>query len=158
NGAAGAGSLWAKNYPAAQKYFSTAVATDPNAPDILGDVYFASIAYLSPKPINPIGLWYAAHAVALSNNNAQINTYGGNKHLRFHSPDASDDHWNEIVAAAKTQPVPPPDFNVPPAPTDREVANGMCGKLNPATADIASLVYMFQYADPQVAQECLTKL
>jgi len=86
NGAAGRGALNLKDNAAAQKYFSQAVALDPNS---LGDVYATAVSYLELKPvssINPVGLWYAARAVALSANNpqsnAQIDKYGHAKYQR----------------------------------------------------------------------------
>src|SRR5439155_5410726 len=111
NGAAARGALNLKDYPAAQKYFSEAVALDPNS---LGDTYAAAVAYLEPKPINPTGLWYAARAVSLSANNpqssAQIDRYGHSKYLRYHGADPTDDHWKELVTQAATQTAPPAGF------------------------------------------------
>ena len=63
NGAAARGALNLKDYPAAQKFFSQAIALDPNS---LGDVYAAAVSFLEPKPINPLGLWYAARATAFA--------------------------------------------------------------------------------------------
>src|SRR4051812_22911166 len=66
NGAAGRGALNLKDFANAQKYFAEAVTIDPNN---LNDVYGAALAYLTPQPVNPLGLWYAARSVALGKGN-----------------------------------------------------------------------------------------
>ena len=159
NGAAARGALNLKDYPAAQKFFSEAVALDPNS---LGDVYAAAVAYLEPKPINPLGLWYAARAVALSASNpqstAQIDKYGHAKYLRYHGADPTDDHWKEIVAQAATQTAPPQGFTVPPAPTPAQQAAKLAGTKDPKTMDFADLETVFGNAEPAVSQQVLTAI
>jgi tetratricopeptide (TPR) repeat protein len=159
NGAAARGALNLKDYAAAQKYFSEAVALDPNS---LGDVYAAAVAYLEPKPPNPLGLWYAARAVALSANNpqskAQIDKYGHAKYQRYHGADPTDDHWQELVTQAATQTVPPQGFNVPPAPTPAQQAAKLAQTKDPKTMDFADLETVFGNAEPAVSQQVLTAI
>src|SRR5260370_14385962 len=99
NGAAGRGSLNNKDYPSAQKYFQAALETelrmDPNDPGQLQNVYPLAIAYLTPKPINVVGLWYIARAVALSQGAAQteIAKYGKAKYYYYHR---SEEHTSEL--------------------------------------------------------------
>jgi hypothetical protein len=159
NGAAGRGALNLKDYPAAQKFFSEAAALEPNA---LGDVYAAAVSYLEPKPINPLGLWYAARATALSANNpasnAAIDKYGHAKYLRFHGADPTDDHWKELVAQATTQNAPPAGFSVPPAPTPAQQAAKLAQTKDPKTMDFADLETVFGNAEPAVSQQVLTAI
>jgi hypothetical protein len=152
--ASGLGSLNAKDYSAAQKSLQAAVDIGPND---LTNVYYLALAYLTPKPLNPAGLWYAARAVNLSNNNKQIYDYGHNKYLRFHSPDKSDDHWDDVVRAA-AQPQPPAGFVIAPAPTDKEISAKMAANLDPKKITLGELEYIFLYADPQVSQDALAKM
>jgi len=163
NGAAARGALNTKDYAAAQKYFSQAVALDPNS---LGDVYAAAVSYLEPKapagPYDPIGLWYAARAVALSANNpqskAQIDKYGHAKYLRYHGADPTDDHWQELVAQAATQTAPPQGFTVPPAPTPAQQARKLIETKPANTMDFADLETVFGNADPADSQNLLAKI
>jgi tetratricopeptide (TPR) repeat protein len=159
NGAAARGALNMKDYPAAQKFFSEAVALDPNS---LGDVYAAAVSYLELKPINPLGLWYAARATALSANNpasnAQIDKYGHAKYQRYHGADPTDDHWKELVAQAATQNAPPAGFTVPPAPTPAQQAAKLAQTKDPKTMDFADLETVFGNAEPAVSQQVLTAI
>src|SRR6476661_8355952 len=111
NGAAGFGALQAKDYKNAQQHLQAAVTADPNN---LRDVYPLAISYLEDTPPNPLGLWYVARAVNLSNNNADVVKYGHYRYVKYHG---NDQGWNELLAAAKASPTPPANFTVAPAPT-----------------------------------------
>ncbi len=116
NGAVGFGALQAKDYKTAQQALQEAVTADPNN---IQNVYPLAVAFLEDKPMNPTGLFYAARAAALSNNNPDIVKYGRYKYIKYHG---GDDGWNELIAQAKGTPAPPAGFTVKPAPTPAEQA------------------------------------
>jgi hypothetical protein len=155
NGAAGRGALNLKDFPTAQKFFTEAVNIDPTN---LNDVYGAALAYLTPQPINPLGLWYAARAVALGKGNEQLDKYGHYKYQKFHGADPTDDHWKELVAAAATQTAPPAGFTVTPAPTPAQQAAKLAQTKDPKTMDFADLETVFGNAEPAVSQQVLTAI
>jgi tetratricopeptide (TPR) repeat protein len=161
NGAAGSGALNLKDFANAQKYFTQAVQLDPNS---LNDVYGAALAYLTPpvnatpQTYNPIGLWYAARAVALGKGNVQLDKYGHYKYLKYHGADPADDHWKELVAQAASQTAPPAGFTVPPAPTPAQQAKKLIDTKDPKTMDFADLETIFGNADPADSQNLLAKI
>jgi len=155
NGAAGRGALNLKDFPTAQKFFTEAVTIDPNN---LNDVYGAALAYLTPQPINPIGLWYAARSVALGKGNQQLDKYGHYKYQKFHGADPADDHWKDLVAGAATQTAPPQGFTVTPAPTPAQQAATLAQTKDPKTMDFADLETVFGNAEPAVSQQVLTAI
>jgi tetratricopeptide (TPR) repeat protein len=155
NGAAGRGALNLKDFPTAQKFFTEAVTIDPNN---LNDVYGAALAYLTPQPINPIGLWYAARSVALGKGNQQLDKYGHYKYQKFHGADPADDHWKDLVAEAATQTAPPQGFTVTPAPTPAQQAAKLAQTKDPKTMDFADLETVFGNAEPAVSQQVLTAI
>jgi tetratricopeptide (TPR) repeat protein len=120
NSAAGFCALQLKNYPVAEKYLRAAVENNPNA--TVADVYPLAVAYLEQKPPDPQGLYFAARAVDLSQGTpaqAQIQRYALAKYTRYHG---GQDGWDQLLAEARTSPMPPPNFQVAPAPTPAEQA------------------------------------
>ena len=155
NGSAGRGALNLKDFANAPKYFTEAVTIDPNN---LNDVYGAALAYLTPQPINPVGLWYAARATALGKGNQQLDKYGHYKYQKFHGADPADDHWQEIVTQAASQTAPPAGFTVTPAPTPAQQAAKLAQTKDPKTMDFADLETVFGNAEPAVSQQVLTAI
>ncbi len=148
NSAAGHGALMAKDYAAAQKYYRASVEANP---DNLNDVYFLSLAYLEPKPIDPQGLWFIARAVALSKNNAEITKYGRSKYRRYHGED--EDGWNQLLAQVKTVGLPPAGFEIKPAATPAEQAKTIAESQDPKKMDFGTWQLIFTYADDPTAQK-----
>lgn len=145
NGAAGRGALQQKDYAAAQKYFLTSVQ---GVPDNLADVYPLAVAYLEPKPINVVGLWWAARAVDLSKSNpasmAAISNYAKNKYVRYHG---GDDGWDQLLAQAQNSPMPPPNFTVAPAPTPAEQVKKIAESKDPKQMTFDEWQLIFTYGD-----------
>ncbi len=150
NGAAARGSLNNKDYPSAQKYFQAALDTelrmDPNDAGQLQNVYPLAVAYLTPKPINVVGLWYIARAVVLSQGAAQteIGKYGKAKYYYYHG---GDDGWDQLVAQAATQTTPPPNFSVAPAKTPAEQIQDLVKRTDPKQMDFDQWKLVFTYGD-----------
>lgn len=114
NGAAGFGALNSKDYATAQKDLTAAVADSGEKASFL-DVYQLALAALESNPINPVGLWYIAHAadVAPATAKAQIADYGRRKYAKYHG---AEDGWTDLLAAAQATALPPQNFSVAPAP------------------------------------------
>jgi hypothetical protein len=145
NGAAGRGALQQKDYAAAQKYFLTSVQ---GVPDNLADVYPLAVSYLEPKPMNVVGLWWAARAVDLSKSNpasmAAISNYGKNKYVHYHG---ADDGWDQLLAQAQNSPMPPPNFTVAPAPTPAEQVKKIAESKDPKQMTFDEWQLIFTYGD-----------
>jgi tetratricopeptide (TPR) repeat protein len=148
NGAAGFGALQAGDYPNAQKYLGAAVNANPTD---LSNVYPLALAYLQPKPLNPLGFWYGARAINLSKSNAaanaQITKYVQNKYENYHG---GTDGWDQILAAAAASPNPPANFSVvqeTPATHAAKIAQSG----DPKTMDFGSWQIVLTDADPPVA-------
>jgi tetratricopeptide (TPR) repeat protein len=120
NGAAGIAALQNKDYPTAQADLRAAVQADPNE---LRNVYPLALADLTGTPPNPVeGLFFIARAANLaagSPGQAQIQAYGLSQYKKYHG---SDQGWNDALATAKTNPMPPAGFDitkyVPPTPAE----------------------------------------
>jgi len=121
NGAVGINALQSKNYPQAQQSLRAAVESDPTD---LRNVYPLALADLTGTPPNSVeGLFFIARAAALaagSPGQAQIEAYGKNKYTVYHG---SDQGWTDVLASAKTNPMPPQGFAVnqyvPPTPAQQ---------------------------------------
>jgi hypothetical protein len=121
NGVAGIAALQAKNLPSAQQHLRAAVEGEPND---LRNVYPLALAYLTATPPDGSnGLFFIARAVNLaagSPGQAQITSYGQSQYKKYHG---SEEGWTELLATAKTTPLPPAGFNitqyVPPTPAQQ---------------------------------------
>ena len=121
NGVAGIAALQSKNFPLAEERLRAAVQGDPND---LRNVYPLALAYLTATPPDPVnGLFFMARAANLaagSPGQAQILAYGKSQYTKYHG---SDQGWTELLALAKTNPMPPAGFTitqyVPPTPAEQ---------------------------------------
>jgi hypothetical protein len=121
NGVSGIAALQSKNFPQAEEHLRAAVQGDPND---LRNVYPLALAYLTATPPDPVnGLFFIARAANLaagSPGQAQIMAYGKSQYTKYHG---SDQGWTELLAQAKTTPLPPQGFTitqyVPPTPAEQ---------------------------------------
>src|SRR6266566_7176020 len=121
NGVAGIAALQSKNFPQAEERLRAAVQGEPND---LRNVYPLALAYLTATPPDPVnGLFFMARAANLaagSPGQAQILAYGKSQYTKFHG---SDQGWTDLLALAKTNPMPPQGFTisqyVPPTPAEQ---------------------------------------
>jgi len=121
NGVAGIAALQSKNFPQAEERLRAAVQGDPND---LRNVYPLALAYLTATPPDPVnGLFFIARAANLaagSPGQAQIMAYGKSQYTKYHG---SDQGWTDLLALAKTTPLPPQGFTitqyVPPTPAEQ---------------------------------------
>ncbi len=157
-GAVGFAALQSKDYPAAQQAFQAAVNLEPpTAQDSLQDVYSLALAYLEPKPSNPLGLWYIARAVALSNNNAQIANYGKSKYIKYHG---GDDGWDQLLAQAKASAgnSAPQTFAVAPAPSPAEQAAKLASTVDPKKMEFAQWELVLSSGDPATQEKVWSQI
>ena len=112
NGVLGNAALQAKDYANARRYYLGAVSVDP---DNLQDVYQLAVAQLEGTPIDPLGFWYAAHAMAIARSTkngdaaATIEKYARARYAIYHG---SDEGWEALVTkvvAGERQ--PPGEFS-----------------------------------------------
>lgn len=121
NGVAGIAALQSKNFPQAEERLRAAVQGDPND---LRNVYPLALAYLTATPPDAVnGLFFIARAANLSAGSpgqAQIIAYGKSQYTKYHG---SDQGWTDLLALAKTTPMPPQGFTitqyVPPTPAEQ---------------------------------------
>jgi len=122
HGAAGFAALQAKDYPKARAAYLAAADTDPGD---LQNVYQLSIAELQMSPLEPLGFWHIARALALAKaqKNAaavdSIDKYGRAKFANYHHITCN---FDLILAQADKQQKPPADFAKTIAPVDPPAA------------------------------------
>jgi len=150
NSVAGFGALQTKDYAAAQQYLGAVVQQNPND---LASVYPLTVAYLEQKPVNPVGFWYGARAVALATGQpgfAQISQYVKSRYRRYHG---GDDGFDQLVAAAKASPTPPANFTVAPAPTPSEEAAKMMQSTQIKDMQFADFQFILTSGNQQAADQ-----
>lgn len=128
NGGAGFAALQNKDYQHAQVYMRAAVEADPND---LQNVYGLAMSYLLASPPDSLnGLFFIARAAGLAPagpSHDQIASYGQKTYKNYHG---SDDGWNDVLATAKTNTLPPANFAItkyiPPTPAQQahDIVNG----------------------------------
>jgi len=146
NGAIGFAALQTKDYATAQRYLQATVQADPNN---IRNVYPLALAYLEVEPMNPIGLWYVARAVHLSQNNPQILKYGQFKYTKYHG---SQEGWDQLLVQARATPLLPAGFTVAPAPSPAEQARILAESKDPKKMDFGEWQLILTEAEPSVAQ------
>lgn len=146
NGAVGFGELQKKNFSQAAEHLQAAVSLDPSS---FYDVYQLGLADVQSTPMNPLGLFYLARAIIMSNNNADVAKVGEYYYQKYHG---SKDGWDQVMAAAKEGPTPPPGFAVTPAPSPAEVAAKMAQK-DPKQLNFDELEFILVNGQPDVVDK-----
>jgi tetratricopeptide (TPR) repeat protein len=104
-----------KNWPAADDEFQKALKLDPNSGQL---AYYMGTAIASEKDIKkmPAALFYFARAATYTGTGAlnaqgqqQVMDYLKKAYKGFHG---SDQDFDKLIAAAKSAPMPPPDFSI----------------------------------------------
>lgn len=147
NSAVGFGELQKKNLAEAAKYLQAAVQIDPAQ---FYDVYYLGVAYVQQDPINPLGLFYLARAVNLSNDNADVTKFGKYYYGKYHG---SMDGWDPLVAQTKTTTLPPEGFTVKPAPTLADQARALVNSKDPKMMSFAEWELILGAGEPPVADK-----
>lgn len=147
NGAVGFGELQKKNFAAAAEHLQAAVSLDPTS---FYDVYQLGLAYAQTTPANPLGLFYLARAVVMSNNNADVNNVAVYYYQKYHG---TKDDWDKVMAAAKDSPTPPPGFSVTPAPSPAEIAKKLADSKDPKQLSFDELQVILVYGQQDVVDK-----
>ncbi|HYX70310.1 MAG TPA: hypothetical protein VE825_14325 [Terriglobales bacterium] len=147
NGAVGFGELQKKNFSAAADHLQAAVQQDPTS---FYDVYQLGLADVQATPPNPLGLFYLARAVVMSNNNADVNNVAAYYYQKYHG---TKDDWDKVMAAAKESPVPPPGFTVTPAPSPAEIAKKLADSKDPKQLTFDELQVILVYGEQDVVNK-----
>ncbi len=162
HGAIGFAALQNKDYATAQQHFQAAVQSEgPTAAESLNDVYALALAYLEPKPPNPLGLWYIARAVSLSANNPQgqqaITQYGRAKYIKYHG---GEDGWDVLLNQARSAQsnMPPPNFAVAPAPSPAEQAAKLANTVDPKKMDFGQWELVLSAGDPATQEKVWSQI
>jgi tetratricopeptide (TPR) repeat protein len=123
NRAVGLAALNNKDYPKAVTALHAAVEAAPNDVNV---IYPLSQAYLKQTPPDYLnGLWFTARAAGLAptpQGQQQIEKYGASVFRKYHG---SDQGWSDLLAQAKSTPMPPPDLAqkytqyTPPTPAEQ---------------------------------------
>ena len=123
NRAVGMAALNNKDYAKAVTTLRAAVEASPNDVNV---IYPLSQAYLKQTPPDTLnGLWFTARAAGLAptpQGQQQIEKYGASVYRKYHG---SDQGWTDLLAQAKSTPMPPPDLAqkytqyVPPTPAQQ---------------------------------------
>jgi len=167
NGAIGQNALGAKDYPTAQRFLQAAVDVNP---EDVANVYPLALAYLGniktqPDDVTLKGLWYIARACNLVAANPQaaqqICKYGTSSLRRYHGPEAADDVWNQLTAAAKSAPNPPAELPtmVTKAPSPAQQVKDMLAK-NPdvKSYSFGEWILIFTYGDQPTQEQSFAQI
>ena len=118
--AVGVAALQGKDYATATKNLRAAAEVNPSDFSI---IYPLALAYLQSTPSDVVnGSWFAARSANLAppQMQGQIEKYGKSQYSKYHG---SDQGWTELMAQAKTTPLPPAGFSitqyVPPTPAEQ---------------------------------------
>lgn len=121
NSVAGFSALQLKDYPSAQKYLRAAVEADPKNVE---NIYPLALSYLSATPPDDVnGLFFigrAANLISDPKGKGDVIKFGHSRYVKYHG---SEEGWNDLLAQAATNPLPPPGFTikqyVPPTPAEQ---------------------------------------
>lgn len=148
-GAAGFAALQAKNLDVARDSYLKAVQIDPA--NVL-DVYQLGIADLQMMPLDPVGFWYAAKAVALAQaqkNQRAVNSiteFSKATYQRYHG---DVDGWDKLVASTAGQTAPPAGFTVAvkKVPTTGEIACQAVAENDPDSLSFSDWEFILAMRD-----------
>lgn len=158
NGAIGQAALLNKDFPSAQSHLLEAVKNNGND---VNDIYPLALAYLTAKPPTDQGqlngLWFIARAANLAPSVAAIADFGKKSYNKFHG---SDEGWDQLLAQAKTSPLPPAGFAVtkfvPPSPAEQ--AATMVAKGNFTDMGFGEWIFILTSGNQQAADTIWEKI
>jgi len=149
--AVGHAALQAGDYAAAQQNLKVAVAAQPAD---IATIYQLALAYLTPKPPMPDGLFWIARAQALSPN-PQLLAYAKNRYERYHG---GTDGFDELLVTAKASATIPAGFTVAPAPSPAEQAADMLKKSTPEKLSFAEWQFILTSGNKEASEQVWTAI
>ncbi len=148
NGALGINALQGKDFATAQRDLRVAAEVTPNDFSL---VYPLALAYLQATPPDYVnGLFFIGRAIALAPAQMQagITKYGQGQYQKYHG---GTDGWDQVLAQAKTDPLPPAGFTIKPAPTPAEQAATLVQNTPVNKMSFGDFVMVFTSGNQQAA-------
>ncbi len=155
-GALGYAALQAKDYGKARHYFGEAVAAEP---DNLQDVYQLAVSQLEGSPLDALGFWYAARAIAIARaarNEAAATDIDRYVRSRYRLYRGSEEGWKELLArVAAGERLPPANFvkSIPRALTPSEAAVVLIEENDPAALSFTDWALVLRHRDASPANK-----
>jgi tetratricopeptide (TPR) repeat protein len=156
NGALGDAALRAKDYDKARRHYREAVAAEP---DNLQDVYQLAVSQLEGTPLDALGFWYAARAIAIARATksetaaADIDRYVRSRYRIYRG---SEQGWTELLARVVAgERAPPAGFvkSIPHALTPPEAALQVIEDHDPALLSFADWALVLRHRDATPANK-----
>ncbi len=150
NGVLGFAALQAKDYEKARKYYRLAVAADPTN---LQDVYQFSVSQLEDMPVDALGFWYGARAIAIAKaakNDSAAQDIDRYVRSRYRTYRGNEQGWNQIVQRVVAGEKAPPDNfkkSIPRAMTPPEQALQLLEDNDPASLSFAEWALVLRHRD-----------
>jgi len=150
NGALGYAALQAKDYDKARRYYRESVAADP---DNLQDVYQLAVSQLEGTPLDALGFWFAARAIAIARaakNDTAANDIDRYARSRYRVYRGSEEGWNELLTRVVAgERAPPGGFvkSIPRALTPPELALQLVEDNDPGTLGFSDWVLILRHRD-----------
>ena len=150
NGALGFAALQAKDYDKARGYYRESVAAEP---DNLQDVYHLAVSQLEGQPLDALGFWFAARAIAIARatkNEAvavEIDRYVRSRYRLYRG---SEQGWDELLARVVAgERAPPGGFvkSIPRVLTPTELALQLMDENDPGALSVYDWVLILRYRD-----------
>jgi tetratricopeptide (TPR) repeat protein len=156
NGALGDAALQAKDYDKARRHYREAVAAEP---DNLQDVYQYTVSLLEGTPLDAMGFWYAARAIAIARaakSDTAATDIDRYVRSRYRIYRGSEEGWNELLGRVVAgERAPPAGFvkSIPHALTPPEAALQVVEDHDPALLSFADWALVLRHRDATPANK-----
>jgi tetratricopeptide (TPR) repeat protein len=150
NGALGFAALQAKDYDKARRHYRESVAAEP---DNLQDVYQLAVSQLEGTPLDALGFWFAARAIAIARaakNEVAANDIDRYVRSRYRLYRGSEEGWNELLTRVIAgERAPPGGFvkSIPKALTPAELALQLVEDNDPGALGFSDWVLILRHRD-----------
>jgi tetratricopeptide (TPR) repeat protein len=150
NGALGFAALQAKDYDKARLYYRESVAGDP---ENLQDVYQLAVSQLEGTPLDALGFWFAARAIAIARaakNDTAANDIDRYVRSRYRLYRGSEEGWDQLLARVVAgERAPPGGFvkSIPRALTPAELALQLVEDHDPGSLSFADWALILRLRD-----------
>jgi tetratricopeptide (TPR) repeat protein len=150
NGALGYAALQARDFDRARRHYRESVAAEP---DNLQDVYQLSVAQLEGTPLDALGFWFAARAIAIARSArndtaaADIDRYVRSRYRIYRG---SEEGWDELLARVVAgERAPPGGFvkSIPRALTPAELAVQLVEDNEPGSLKVKDWALVLRHRD-----------
>jgi tetratricopeptide (TPR) repeat protein len=150
NGALGYAAIQDKDYDKARRYYRDSVTADPNN---LQDVYQLAVSQLEGTPLDALGFWFAARAIAIARaarNDTAANDIDRYVRSRYRVYRGSEEGWDQLLAKVVAgERAPPGGFvkSIPRALTPAELAVQLGEDHEPGAMSFADWALVLSHRD-----------